>query len=233
MFCRLDVLTTAAVLILSSPLLIAQELSAPSPQVKPADVQTDASRIYVFVDKTGLGHQHGVEAVLQKSTLALGAGENAGQLHFDMNSFDADTQAARKYVGLSGTTDDSTRKAVNENMKSAAVLNVKKYPTARFDVTSAKSTGRNNAKGLPLYELAGKFTLHGKQRPLSIVVEVEQVRGWLHVKGVFSIKQTDYGIKPYSKALGAIGVADELRIYGDLFVAPTQHVTMQEIPVRP
>lgn len=195
-------------------------------------VQTEASRVYVFVDKTGFGHQHGVEARLTDSSLSLGAAKDAGTLVFDMASFDADTAAARKYVGLSGTTDAGTRKSVNENMKGADVLHVSRYPTATFVIASAKPTANQSRRGLPLYQLDGQFTLHGTTRPLSVVVDVEQVRGWLHLRGVFQIKQTDYGITPYSKAFGAIGVTDQLRIYGDLYVAPTSNVSMADIPSR-
>ena len=199
---------------------------------KPADVQIQASRVYVFVDKTGLGHQHGVEAKLLPSRLALGTGQSAGKLIFDMNSFNADTPAARKYVGLDGTTDESTRSAVNRNMKGEAILDVAKYPTAVFEVDSALAKGRSSDKGLPIYELKGRFTLHGTTQPLSIEVEVEQNRGWLHIRGNFVIKQTSFGITPYSKAFGAIGVADPLKIYGELFVAPTDGIVMADIPAR-
>jgi hypothetical protein len=65
-----------------------------------------------------------------------------------------------------------------------------------------------------------------------MIVDVEQARGWLHVRGEFTIKQTSFGITPYSKAFGAIGVADRLRIHGDLWVAPSTSVSMTEIPER-
>ena len=209
-----------------------QEATSTSSKYKPADVQTEASRVYVFVDKVGLGHQHGVEAKLAASTLVLGASENAGTLVFDMTSFDADTDAARRYVGLSGSTDRGTRQAVNENMKGSAVLNVGRYPTATFKVDSALATGRSNDNGIPIYELKGNFTLHGTTRPLSVNAEVSQARGWLHAKGSFMINQTDYGIRPYSKAFGAIGVTNSLKIYGDLFIAPTEKVALSDFPVR-
>ena len=214
----------------TSSTAFSQEAAPPS--YKPADVQTQASRVYVFVDKTGLGHQHGVEAKLLSSTLVLGAEQNAGKLVFDMTSFDADTPTARDYVGLEGTTDEGTRSAVNQNMKGAAILNVSKYPTATFDIASAIATGQTSSGGLPIFELKGNFTLHGTTRPLAVVTEVEQARGWLHVRGSFVIKQTSFGITPYSKAFGAIGVADPLKIYGNLFVAPTDKVAMADIPLR-
>lgn len=195
-------------------------------------VEIKSSRVYVFVDKTGLGHQHGVEGRLKESTLVLGAERDAGKLIFDMTSFDADTASARRYVGLSGTTDASTRRSVTDNMKGNDILDVRRYPTATFEISSAKATSQKSRRGLPTYQLEGQFTLHGKTRPLSIVAEAESVKGWLHVRGGFTIKQTDYGITPYSKAFGAIGVANELKIYGDLYAAPTEHVASSDLPNR-
>ncbi|WP_182867314.1 YceI family protein [Rhodopirellula sp. JC639] len=206
----------------------AQETSRPQP--KPAEVQTQASRVYVFVDKIGLGHQHGVEAKLSSGTLVLGAHQNAGTLVFDMKSFSADTPAARKYVGLSGTTDASTRGAVNTNMRGSAVLDVARYPTATFEVLSAMPTGASSPRGLPTYQLRGNFTLHGVTRPLVFLADVQQRSGWLHVRGSFTIKQSSFGIQPYSKAFGAIGVTDQLKVFGDLYVAPTDKIAMMEIP---
>lgn len=212
--------------------LSGQEAAGASALPHPAEVQLDSSRVFVFADKKGLGHQHAVEARLLPSRLRVGAEKDAGELVFDMKSFDADTDAARKRLGLSGSTDAATRKAVNDNLHSAAVLDVARYPTATFEVLSAKATGEKNASGLPTYRLEGNFTLHGVTRPQSINVQVDQVRGWLRVRGAFAILQTSFGIKPFSKALGAVGVADELKIYGELFVAPTEHINLADIPAH-
>jgi hypothetical protein len=38
---------------------------------------------------------------------------------------------------------------------------------------------------------------------------------------MFAIKQTDFGMKPYKKLGGVVGVADELRITGDILVRST------------
>ncbi len=65
-----------------------------------------------------------------------------------------------------------------------------------------------------------------------MIVDAEMAKGWLHIRGSFNIKQTDYGIKPYSMALGAIGVADTLKIDGDLFVAPDAQTDLSAIPER-
>jgi len=39
---------------------------------------------------------------------------------------------------------------------------------------------------------------------------------------LFKIRQTDYGIKPFSRVLGAVGVKDELLISGDLWIMPAK-----------
>ncbi len=203
-----------------------------APSTGPGDLNLKVSRVFTFVDKTGLGHQHAVEGKLVSGKLLLGARSEAGELVFDMKSFDADTDMARRYLGLSGSTDESTRSKVNANMKSEDVLDVGRYPTATFKISSAVATGDTGSKGLPVYRLIGDFTLHGVTRPQVVTAEVEQSRGWLHVRGDFVVKQTSFGITPFSKAFGAIGVADALRIYGDLWVAPNDQVAMNAIPQR-
>ncbi len=102
----------------------------------PGEIDTAISRIYVHADKTGFGHEHGIESLLKSGWLHLGANQNAGELVFDMTSFRADTDEAHRYVGLQGSTDASTRQEVNNNMLGPDVLDVKQYPTAVFKVTS-------------------------------------------------------------------------------------------------
>ncbi|MFK8114318.1 MAG: YceI family protein [Rubripirellula sp.] len=207
-----------------------EERVQPKTTANPGDINLQVSRVYTFADKTGFGHQHAIEGRLASGNLELGASLDAGQLIFDMKSFDADTAKARQYLGLEGTTGDSTRSQVTANMRGNDVLDVGRYPTAIFNVVSALPTGQASQRGLPRYELVGSFTLHGVKKPIRVIVDVEQARGWLHVRGNFAVKQTAFGITPYSKAFGTIGVADELRIHGDLWVAPSTQVSMSEIP---
>ncbi|MBL8814130.1 MAG: YceI family protein [Planctomycetaceae bacterium] len=189
-------------------------------RLEPTQVSVAQSRVYTFVGKTGFGHDHGVEGKLKSGNLRLGATEDAGELVFDMTSFDADTDAARRYVGLNGSTDASTRQQVNANMRGDTILAVRRYPTATFAIASAKDLGKKSRDGHPQYELDGKFTLHGTTRPLKLTVTVQKTKeGMDRVRGSFSILQTHYGITPFSKALGAVGVTDKLTIHGDILVA--------------
>jgi len=193
----------------------------PAPAVAqplPGDVDLARSRIYVFVGKTGLGHDHAVAGLLQAGRVAIGAPDQAGTLVFDMRTFAADTAEARKALGLPGETDASTQQQVNANMAGADVLDVARYPTATFQIRSALAAKQQPPGRPPVYELLGGFTLHGVTREVIIPVEVEQRGEWLRLRGMFVINQTDFGMKPYKKLGGVVGVANELRITGDLFV---------------
>jgi len=199
-----------------------QNASCAEPEKKaPAagNVDPEASRVYVHVKKRRLGHEHGVEGLVKSGRLTLDATEKAGEIVFDMKSLKADTDAARKYVGLEGTTDAGEQSDVTTTMTGASVLDVQKYPTATFAIASSKRMPKDAEGGHPQYQLVGEFNLHGKKQPLSIVaVAGNKKDGLQQLTGQFNLKQTDYGIKPYSTFGGVVAVADELKILGDLWV---------------
>ena len=150
----------------------------------------------------------------------LGAPSQAGELVFDLAKFHADNDAARKYIGLDGTSDPGTQKKVTENMLSAEVLDIAKHPSATFEILSALPVAAVSERGLPQYKLQGVLTLLDKKQSLEFLVDVEEKNGWQHVRGKFSILQSQFGIKPLTKVMGTIGVADKLEVFGDLWVAP-------------
>ena len=195
--------------------------AAQAPLPTPGEVDTDGSRIYVFVGKTGLGHDHGIVGRLVSGRVILDAPQNAGQLVFDMPSFLADTPEARKALGLAGETDASTRKQTTANMLGPDVLDVARHPTATFDIESALRPQRPVKGAKPTVDLVGTFTLHGVARKVVIPAEVGAAGRVLRLVGSFRIKQTDFGMKPYKKFGGVVGVADELVIHGDIRIAAT------------
>lgn len=183
------------------------------------DVFLGGSRAYVFVGKTGLGHEHGVVGLLKEGRINLAAPRDSGMFVFDMASFAADTPEARKYVGLEGVTDASTQQQVNANMQGEYVLDSAKHPTATFVIKQIAKLDKPSQRNLPQYVLTGDFTLHGATRPIQVVADTEEQGGWIHLRGGFKMLQSQWGIKPFTKAFGAVGVADELTIWGDLWIA--------------
>ena len=203
------------------PAVPAAPAPSPTSSPTPGDVDIDGSRIYVFVGKTGLGHDHGIVGRLASGRVILDAPQNAGQLVFDMQSLLADTPEARKALGLAGETDASTRKQTTANMLGPDVLDVARHPTATFDIESALRPQRPVKGAKPTVDLVGTFTLHGVARKVVIPAEVGAAGRVLRLIGSFRIKQTDFGIKPYKKLGGVVGVTDELVIHGDIRIAAT------------
>ena len=195
-----------------------QPARQPAATAEGSNVDLKRSRIYVRVGKLGLGHEHGVEGALKSGDLKLDAATSAGTLVFDLLNFKADLPEARTYVGLEGEIDASDRRQVNQALRSRDVLHVARYPTATFTVRSSQAVAPPAGEAITAYALDGEFDLHGVRRPLKVVATVERVENAVHVRGKFNIKQSDHGIKPYSKYLGTVRVADELTIWGDLWL---------------
>ncbi len=188
------------------------------PQQPPAGptyiVDLEDSRVFTFVTRSNrMGHDHGIEGKLSYGKLVLGSG---GKLIFDIKSFSADTPRARKYFGLDPEFADAG--SVTKKMKSMAVLDVDKFPQATFDINSLKPADNQLVGAAGRYLLDGQFTLHGRKRSLQLVAELKGTNtpGVARMSGKFNILQTDYGIKPFSVMVGAIGIENELAIYGDL-----------------
>jgi hypothetical protein len=206
-----------------------EEESEEKPDARPAEggktyeVDTAASRVYVKVGSaTRLGHPHGVEGSLKSGKVSLGGG---GELIFDMRSFTADTPEARKKVGLEGKkVTENEAKKVNETMRGADVLDVAKFPTAVCKIVAIKPSEKQEAGAPGPYEVNGKFTLHGVEKPIQFRAKLERTEkeGVLKLSGSFLIKQTDYGMTPVTAAGGLAKVADELEITGELVLSPAK-----------
>jgi hypothetical protein len=201
---------------------IAGSKSGQAATYQPGDLNLEFSRVYIFVDKTNnLGHSHGVEGKLKGGKVLLDS-QDPSSLVFDMKSFVADTETARRVFGIDASIDAATVKKVNQNMLGKEILDVQQFPEASFSKATLKKTGRQSARGLPEYQFEGDFTLHGVTRHVTIPCDLDVKDGWNHIRGKFTVRQTDFGIKPYTKAFGAVGIKDELVIQGDLWVVPSK-----------
>jgi polyisoprenoid-binding protein YceI len=104
-------------------------------------------------------------------------------------------------------------------MRGNAVLAVLRYPTATFQVKTVTPLGDKSQRGLPQCELDGDLTLHGTSQPIQVIADVEEQNGWTHLRGKFSLLQTQFNMRPYTPGLGAVGVSNKLQVYGDFWVA--------------
>jgi polyisoprenoid-binding protein YceI len=94
------------------------------------------------------------------------------------------------------------------------VLDVSHYPTAVYEskeiIVQKVADGRLNAG------VNGELSFHGMTQPLTLQANVNVLGTMLRIGGDFTLRQSDYGIKPVSFAAGALRLKDELKFTFDL-----------------
>jgi polyisoprenoid-binding protein YceI len=118
-------------------------------------------------------------------------------------------------ASLAATNDISTKdlNEINRRMQEE-VLESDAYPEIVFESSriSASKTGEGQYWG----NINGELTLHGVKHNQSITVRLSVDADRLRATGEFSIRQSDYEIRPVSAVGGAIKLKDELKFSFDI-----------------
>ncbi len=103
---------------------------------------------------------------------------------------------------------DRDRREMDRMMKDD-VLEASKYPEIKFEASLISITKLGDA----LYSAAvsGNLSFHGVTRSQSVPVRIASLGEMIRGSGDFTLKQSDYQIKPVSVAGGALRLKDELR----------------------
>jgi polyisoprenoid-binding protein YceI len=89
------------------------------------------------------------------------------------------------------------------------VLEVNNHPEITFKSTNVEANCIDDSKCRT--KITGDLTLHGTTRAITIDALVTFHEASLQAEGQFSLRQSEYGIKPVSVAGGTIKVKDELK----------------------
>lgn len=111
----------------------------------------------------------------------------------------ADSRSLRVLEGTGGM------KSLGEDDKANIVQTIDKDVLKACEIAFRSTAVQRGDAGVTVQ---GELELGGKRRP--VVFELTTADGRL--TGVATVKQTDFGIKPYSTLFGALKVADEVRI---------------------
>lgn len=84
-------------------------------------------------------------------------------------------------------------------------LSASRFPEIRFTADKIEQTGDG-------YRLCGKFRVRDKSRDHVIELRTEDLGDTWRMSFEFQVRQTDYGIKPYSILLGSVRIADEVAV---------------------
>lgn len=208
--------------------LVAAALASPATA---GEVELDATRsvLLVLTHKAGvaagLAHDHLVTAPLTALKLDFDPAApeaTRATLALRTEALDVDASDARarwrprlQEVGAApaemASISEADRKKIRKAMLGAAQLDVARYPEVRAELLSL---GRAEK---PRGRLDGtakiRLTLHGKsvERDFAATWKVEN--GKLSAEALGAFRFTEFGIKPYSAALGAVRNADEFHVY--------------------
>jgi polyisoprenoid-binding protein YceI len=108
---------------------------------------------------------------------------------------------------------DKDRVEIQNNMHDD-VLETEKYPEISFASTAIEAT--KVLEGLYRLKVTGSLTLHGVTRRQDLTTQVVFMGESLRASGDFTFQQTDYGIKLFAVAAGALKIKDQLKFMFDV-----------------
>lgn len=109
------------------------------------------------------------------------------------------------------------RAYVDREATGPEVLDVARYPEIGFHADAA--TVRRDGADFDGV-LHGTLTLHGATRPLDVPFHARADGPGERVSGRVRFRQTDFGMTPFSRARGSIGVDDEIQVEFELVLVP-------------
>jgi len=109
---------------------------------------------------------------------------------------------------------------VEGQTRGAEILDSARFPRILFEAGQLEAAQLPSGAGEFRGTLAGTLTLHGQSRPLKFPVRGRLAARRLEAEATVTFKQSDFGIKPYSTALGTIAVRDEVTIEIALVAVP-------------
>ena len=112
-------------------------------------------------------------------------------------------------LAVQGQISDKDRREMEFRMKEE-VLEASHFPQIVYECSSV--SGEQSAPGVYVVRLNGRLVLHGIVRNQPLDARVAIMGGLLRASGNFTVRQSDYNIKPVSAIGGALKLKDELQL---------------------
>lgn len=194
--------------------------SAPAADLRGAsvyEVDAEDSSALIHVYRGGalarLGHNHVIasRSLGGRVWLHPSFAKSGFELAFPVASLIIDDPAMRRAAGAEFVSDVSPADAegTRNNMLRAEVLDAERYP--QITLRSMRVGGTLEAP-----QIVARITIRGVARDVEVPAAIEINGRRLRARGEFDLKQTQFGIKPFSIALGALEVQDRLHIKFDV-----------------
>jgi len=161
------------------------------------------STITIHVGKSGLfsgfGHTHTVIAPVDRAEI------DPARMTATITVLTRQMKVADKDVS------EKDRTQIQADMLGPKVLDAEKFPQIRFTSSRIEQTSPQH------YRVSGILELHGVRKELSFAV----AGGPQHYTGTTKLKQTDFGIQPFSAGGGMVKVKDQLELAFDIYSRST------------
>lgn len=128
-------------------------------------------------------------------------------ISFPVNELTVDEPELRAAAGpdFPPGVPENARAGTRGNLLSAALLDGAQYPVVRLRATDVRAAGE-------VYDVGVEVTLKGSTYALRVPTTVKRQDGAIVASGEFPLKQTQLGLKPFTAALGALLVLDDMRV---------------------
>jgi polyisoprenoid-binding protein YceI len=197
---------------------------APAPTVPPTpaadtrgatvyEVNPRSSQLSILVFRGGkfarLGHNHVMtsQEVSGRVWVHPEFPRSGFELSFPVAQLVVDDAEARRAAGGDFPPDipQSDKDGTRKNMLKPEVLDGEHYPQVKLQAAKVGGT-------LQAPQVTARITIKDATREVEVPVQVAIEGAKLSASGEFDILQTEFGIKPFSVALGALEVQDRLHI---------------------
>ena len=177
------------------------------------EVDSRSSQLSILVFRGGklsrLGHNHVMTSrdVSGRAWVHPEFARSGFELSFPVMQLVVDDPQARSAAGSDFPPDipQSDKDGTRKNMLKPEVLDGEHYPEVRL--RSARVGGTLEAP-----QLTAHITIKDASRDVEVPVKIAVAGAQLTASGEFDILQTQFGMKPFSVALGALEVQDRLHI---------------------
>jgi hypothetical protein len=185
------------------------------------DIDPQRSVVSIRVYRSGpmakLGHNHVITSDGESGFAWRGPipADSGFELRIPVTTLVVDDPAARAAAGpgFEGSVPESAREGTQKNLLRAEVLDAAQFP----DVTV-----RSGRLGATWQEPVAQadVTIKGVTRRIEIPLDLADAEGTLTARGTLRLRQTEFGMVPFSVAGGAIQVADEMELAFEIVATP-------------
>jgi polyisoprenoid-binding protein YceI len=116
---------------------------------------------------------------------------------------------AKSFVNVDKTMSEFERRGFHDVLQTK-VLESERFPIIKFKAASVSNLKKSGDSRT--FTLNGELRLRGITKSVSLPVSVTLANDQLRATGEAKLKQSDFGIEPYSGNMGLVKIGDELKV---------------------